>query len=181
MRPKQGEAPLNSLGRGGPGDATTSPGPSPFVTITLGPVVATAYPAMVQSTYAPLPSAGVRVGPDGSTGPPAPYSTQVPCFGARGGRGAVRRFDSVQPRRCMLPTSTRLSHTIGRSHDHRASVSASSFPMVSRPHSTSGGSGFRDVCSSGPRERTVLGRLLGRTPAAAATPTAVQSLRRLLG
>ena len=28
MRPQQGEAPLNSLGRGGPGDATTSPGPS---------------------------------------------------------------------------------------------------------------------------------------------------------
>ena len=27
MRPQQGEAPLNSLGRGGPGDATTSPGP----------------------------------------------------------------------------------------------------------------------------------------------------------
>ena len=27
VRPKQGEAPLNSLGRGAPGDATTSSGP----------------------------------------------------------------------------------------------------------------------------------------------------------
>ena len=63
----------------------------------------------------------------------------------------MRRFASVQPRRCVLPTSARripevgLSHTIGRSHDHGASVPASPLPMVSRPHSTSGGSGSRDV------------------------------------
>ena len=43
MRPKQGESPLNSLGRGGPGDATTSPGPSAVCNVP-GYLVATAYP-----------------------------------------------------------------------------------------------------------------------------------------
>ena len=33
VRPKQGEAPLNSLGRGGPGDATTSSGPFRYLEI----------------------------------------------------------------------------------------------------------------------------------------------------
>ena len=132
-------------------------------------------------------SRGGQGRPRSFDGPCTNDSTQVPCFGARRGRGVVRRFASVQPRRCVLPTSVRrvpevgLSHTIGRSHDHGASVPALPLPMASRPHSTSGGSGSRDVCSSGSCQGTVLGRFMGRTAAAATTPTAVQPLRRLLG
>ena len=51
----------------------------------------------------------------------------------------MRRFASVQPRRCVLPTSARripevgLSHTIGRSHDHGPRFLLRPFPWSVAP------------------------------------------------
>ena len=97
---------------------------------------------------------------------------------------AIVRLSSHQPRRALEQAGSELAD--GESLDeHRTSVLASVL-LTKVDHGPSHGqpgghSGSRPVSPFGSCPRAVLGRLLGRTAAAATTPTAVQSLRRLLG